>query len=122
MLSDHEDPHFPFPLRTADSTQVSYLREIRLRDDFGPFVACRENFGFIPTLLRAQTLLPRLVEAEANPRKHCAHKGKNAFQSTEGADPPDCRSRRSKHLLCYCTFDNIAFPWHTGFSTRPALE
>jgi RNA polymerase sigma-70 factor, ECF subfamily len=43
---------------------VSYLREVRLHDNFGPFVACRENFGFIPRLARAQTLLPRLVEAQ----------------------------------------------------------
>jgi alkylhydroperoxidase family enzyme len=45
-------------------TQMSYLREDRVHDNFGPFVACREMFGFIPKLARAQTLLPRLVEAQ----------------------------------------------------------
>jgi RNA polymerase sigma-70 factor (ECF subfamily) len=45
---------------------MSFLREVHLDDNFGPFVACRDNFGFIANLLRAQTLLPRLVEAQAS--------------------------------------------------------
>jgi len=29
---------------TADGEQVSFLREVQLDDQFGPFVAFRENF------------------------------------------------------------------------------
>jgi uncharacterized peroxidase-related enzyme len=45
---------------------MSFLREVHLDDNFGPFVACRDNFGFIANLLRAQTLLPRLVETQTS--------------------------------------------------------
>ena len=44
---------------------MSFLSEIRLDDKFGPFVAFQEALGFIPNLLRAQTLLPRVIEAQA---------------------------------------------------------
>src|SRR5262245_53087869 len=44
---------------------MSFLREAELPDSFGPFVAFRESMGFIPKLFRAQTLLPRVIEAEA---------------------------------------------------------
>jgi uncharacterized peroxidase-related enzyme len=44
---------------------MSLLREVQLDDTFAPFVAFRENFGFIPNLFRAQSLLPRLIEAQA---------------------------------------------------------
>ncbi|MGH9798141.1 MAG: carboxymuconolactone decarboxylase family protein, partial [Candidatus Polarisedimenticolia bacterium] len=33
--------------------------------DWGPFLAFRDSFGFVPNLFRAQTLLPRVIEAEA---------------------------------------------------------
>ena len=44
---------------------MSFLSEVRLDDKFGPFVAFQEALGFIPNLLRAQTLLPRVIEAQA---------------------------------------------------------
>ena len=44
---------------------MSFLDEVRLEDGFPPFVAFRESFGFVPNLLRAQTLLPRVIEAQA---------------------------------------------------------
>jgi RNA polymerase sigma-70 factor (ECF subfamily) len=44
---------------------MSFLKEVRLEDKFGPFVAFQEALGFIPNLLRAQTLLPRVIEAQA---------------------------------------------------------
>jgi RNA polymerase sigma-70 factor (ECF subfamily) len=44
---------------------VSYLREVELDEGFGPFVGFRESFGFVPNLFRAQTILPRVIEAEA---------------------------------------------------------
>ena len=42
---------------------MSFFREVQLDDSFGPFVALRERYGFIPNLIRAQTLAPRLIEA-----------------------------------------------------------
>jgi RNA polymerase sigma-70 factor (ECF subfamily) len=44
---------------------MSFLREVRLEEKFGPFAAFQEALGFIPNLLYAQTLLPRLIEAQA---------------------------------------------------------
>lgn len=44
---------------------MSFLREIELENTFGPFVAIKEDLGFVPNLLRAQSLLPRLVEVQS---------------------------------------------------------
>jgi RNA polymerase sigma-70 factor (ECF subfamily) len=44
---------------------MSFLREVRLEEKFGPFAAFQQALGFIPNLLRAQTLLPRAIEAQA---------------------------------------------------------
>jgi len=44
---------------------MSFLPETRLEKDFEPFAVLREALGFVPNILRAQSLLPRLVEAEA---------------------------------------------------------
>ena len=44
---------------------MSFLGEVRLDEKFGPFAAFRQTFGFIPNLLHAQTLLPRVIEAQA---------------------------------------------------------
>ncbi len=44
---------------------MRFLREIESTQPFGPFVFFRENFGFVPNIFRAQTLLPRVIEAEA---------------------------------------------------------
>jgi RNA polymerase sigma-70 factor, ECF subfamily len=44
---------------------MSFLPEVGLSETFGPFAFFRENFGFIPNIYRAQTLLPRAIEAEA---------------------------------------------------------
>jgi RNA polymerase sigma-70 factor, ECF subfamily len=43
---------------------MSYFGEVDLGSSFQPFTACREQFGFVPKLFRAQTMLPRLIEAE----------------------------------------------------------
>ncbi len=45
--------------------RMSYLPEVEMPEDFGPFVAFRESFGFVPNIFRAQTLLPRVIAAEA---------------------------------------------------------
>jgi RNA polymerase sigma-70 factor (ECF subfamily) len=44
---------------------MSFLGKVQLDDSFGPFVAFRESYGFVPNILQAQTLLPRVIEAHA---------------------------------------------------------
>ena len=44
---------------------MSFLREVQLEREFGPSVAFREALGFLPNLIRAQSLLPRVIEAQA---------------------------------------------------------
>lgn len=44
---------------------MSFLGEVRLEEKFGPFAAFQEALGFVPNLLYAQTLLPRVIEAQA---------------------------------------------------------
>jgi RNA polymerase sigma-70 factor (ECF subfamily) len=44
---------------------MSYLREVDLGATFPPFASFHEHLGFVPNLFRAQTLLPRTIEAEA---------------------------------------------------------
>lgn len=43
---------------------MSYFGEVALGSSFQPFTTFREQFGFVPKLFRAQTLLPRVIEAE----------------------------------------------------------
>ena len=44
---------------------MSFFHEVDLGDHFAPYVAYREKLGFVPRILLAQTLLPRLIEAQA---------------------------------------------------------
>lgn len=44
---------------------MGFFQEVELEASFAPFAAFREHFGFVPNLFRCQTLLPRLIEAEA---------------------------------------------------------
>ncbi len=44
---------------------MGYVREVEISPSFPPFAAFRDGFGFVPGLFRAQTLLPRMIEAEA---------------------------------------------------------
>ncbi len=44
---------------------MSFLPEVALSDDFQPLAWFHEDLGFIPNLLRAQSLLPRVIEAQA---------------------------------------------------------
>jgi RNA polymerase sigma-70 factor (ECF subfamily) len=67
---------------------MSFLSEVRLEDQFGPFVMFQEALGFVPNLVRAQTLLPRVVEAQA--------KLERAIRLHEGAIP---RVQRERILL-----------------------
>jgi RNA polymerase sigma-70 factor (ECF subfamily) len=46
-------------------TSGPYIRsQIRLPDDFQPYIFFREHYGFVPNLYRAQSLRPDLVQAE----------------------------------------------------------
>src|SRR6266852_1924676 len=44
---------------------MSFLKEIELGEAFEPFVFFRNNLGLVPNLFRAQALLPRVLEVEA---------------------------------------------------------
>jgi RNA polymerase sigma-70 factor (ECF subfamily) len=44
---------------------MSFVGEVDLGPDFAPFAAFRQLFGYVPALFRAQSLLPRAIEAEA---------------------------------------------------------
>ncbi len=44
---------------------MSYLPTAELPDTFGPFATFNRRFGFVPNIFRAQTLLPRAIEAQA---------------------------------------------------------
>src|SRR5260370_2068795 len=48
-----------------DGGQMSYFVEVDVGSTFQPFTAFSEHFGFVPSLFRAQTLLSRVIEAEA---------------------------------------------------------
>jgi RNA polymerase sigma-70 factor, ECF subfamily len=67
---------------------MSFFSEVPLEDKFVPFVAFREALGFIPNLLHAQTLLPRVIEAQA--------KLEGAVRLQEGAIP---RLQKERILL-----------------------
>jgi RNA polymerase sigma-70 factor (ECF subfamily) len=43
---------------------MGFIREVELGASFAPLLACRDYFGYVPTVYRAQSLLPRLIEAE----------------------------------------------------------
>jgi hypothetical protein len=43
---------------------MGFAREADLDQAFTPLVACRDYFGYFPAVYRAQTLVPRLLEAE----------------------------------------------------------
>lgn len=45
---------------------MSYLKQIDLAPDFRPFEFFATNFGFVPNLFRSQSLLPRVLDVEAN--------------------------------------------------------
>jgi hypothetical protein len=44
---------------------MSYFGGVDLDSSFQPFATFQEQFGFVPKLFRAQTLLPRVIEAES---------------------------------------------------------
>src|SRR5215472_5580389 len=43
---------------------MGFIREVELDASFAPVLACRDYFGYVPAVYRAQSLLPRLIEAE----------------------------------------------------------
>jgi RNA polymerase sigma-70 factor (ECF subfamily) len=44
---------------------MALLPQPALPDSFAPYELLRQRFGFVPAIFRAQSLLPRLIEAEA---------------------------------------------------------
>jgi RNA polymerase sigma-70 factor (ECF subfamily) len=44
---------------------MSLIPQPALPDSFPPYEAFRQHFGFVPAIFRAQSLLPRIIEAEA---------------------------------------------------------
>jgi RNA polymerase sigma-70 factor (ECF subfamily) len=68
---------------------MSFFTEVRQEDTFGPFVLFKEALGFVPRLLHAQTLLPRVIEAQATLE--------SAVRLKEGAIP---RIQKERILLC----------------------
>jgi hypothetical protein len=55
----------------ADGARMSFFSEVRLEEKFGPFATFQATLGFIPNLLYAQTLLPRVIEAQARLEGAC---------------------------------------------------
>src|SRR5215469_15476667 len=45
---------------------MGFVREGELGDSFGPVLACRDYFGYVPAVYRTQSLLPRLIDAEVS--------------------------------------------------------
>ena len=43
---------------------MGFAREVEFAPESQPLKACRDYFGYIPAVYRAQSLLPRLLEAE----------------------------------------------------------
>src|SRR5215469_1088804 len=43
---------------------MGFVREVELGGSFAPVLACRDYFGYVPAVYQAQSLLPRLIEAE----------------------------------------------------------
>src|SRR5215467_11067327 len=43
---------------------MGFAREADLNQAFTPFVTCRDYFGYFPAVYRAQTIVPRLLQAE----------------------------------------------------------
>src|SRR5215469_6282688 len=44
---------------------MSLLTEVPLEDQFGPLAVFQKGLGFVPNVIRAQSSLPRLIEAQA---------------------------------------------------------
>lgn len=44
---------------------MGFLQEVDLGGSFSPFSTLKAHFGFVPSLFRCQSLLPRLIEAQA---------------------------------------------------------
>jgi RNA polymerase sigma-70 factor, ECF subfamily len=79
----------PSPVQARDKEPMSFLAEVALGDGFPPFAAFYKELGFIPNLLRAQSLLPSLIEAQATFEK--------AVRLNPGAIS---RAQKERILLC----------------------
>jgi RNA polymerase sigma-70 factor (ECF subfamily) len=59
----HNITHRP-TVHDSRTRQIWVLSEVELGASFAPVLACQEYFGYVPAVYRAQSLLPRLIEAE----------------------------------------------------------
>jgi hypothetical protein len=55
----------PSPVCRVKAEPMSFLPEVELSDEFQPFATFDEDLGSVPNLLRAQALLPRVIEGQA---------------------------------------------------------
>jgi RNA polymerase sigma-70 factor (ECF subfamily) len=81
---------------------MSFLQEVELSKTFPPFASLEKVFGFVPNLFRAQTLLPRAIDAEAGIAR--------AVLFEEGALP---RIRKETILLVVAAANRSAY-WITA--------
>ena len=93
---------------------MSYLREAHLDGTFAPFVAFQTLFGFVPNVFRAQTLLPRVIEAEAGIASAEIVPGGTRFISNpESNDFAGSLSRLWKRILGHRIPSIVAFSRNT---------
>ena len=77
---------------------MSFLREVQLEKEFGPSVVFREALGFLPNLIRAQSLLPRVIEAQAK-LEDAVRLRAGALSCAKRTNPTDHCSRSKRHIL-----------------------
>lgn len=59
----------PLEIGSATGGHMSFLLKTQSEGKFGPFEGFHQDFGFIPNLIHAQSLLPRVIEAQASLEK-----------------------------------------------------
>jgi hypothetical protein len=87
-----EDVHSLIVDRRRPAVGRSFLKAVQLDDKFGPFVEFQQTFGFVPNLLPAQTLVPRVIEAQAK-LGSAVRLREERFPNTEGTHPSKHCSR-----------------------------
>jgi hypothetical protein len=91
---------------------MSFLPEVELPETFGPFASFRETFGFIPNIFRAQTLLPRVIKAEAQIAGAVLLKECTLSRKPEGISFPYYCCGESEHILHHRSWGDAALPRH----------
>ena len=63
---------------------LSYFTEVEVGEGFEPFAFLRDTFGLVPNIFRAQTLLPRLIEAQLPIVPSGSSEGRRSFSTAKG--------------------------------------